>query len=609
MLEWTNKVDGVDDVMAADINSIANAVIDTETELAKIKTTYINSQSDWDSMVDSSTWNGAVHVVLNCDITHNGTITVPAAVQSIDGRGHTISNAYDEETGNAGALVLLKNAKNVSNLTVDPFDGTKYAGFSQCTGLTNCQSHGFYQCKNLYGCIVTDVDNIDWGFTYCENLVNCRCASVYTYDTVIYGHCKYLTNCTADVDRTIEYAVFRNCSYLSNCSVALSDGAEATVYESCSHLTNCMGVFGSGNTYIDHDTCSCIVDAAAASITLYEGMEYRTDSTVLSIAFPSVLRDGYTSALAFTSGGTPTSLSYSSSIYWSGDDLDAYNAFVPAANRRYTVRFWYDGALLRAEVRGVHYRYFDTEGALPLTVTNGVQCTLFDWRLSGGVVQDGTPAYNAPVPIEFTGDYDETTGKYLIPITVNGETTTVALDEPLRKVWDYADYIDFKNQKVVRYIQRVVFTGSNYTWMNYGNYFVSDYPRVITGLPYPSSHDPNTKVGYMLCTHAPYSTDYSSMAFGFSNLQYKQLQFKKSYFGFENTATVEDFKAWLTAQYEAGTPVEIAYVRQTPYEEALEVPSLQCKRGETVYSSSADVLPSKLYVKYETNLEGSEEDV
>lgn len=45
--------------------------------------------------------------------------------------------------------------------------------------------------------------------------------------------------------------------------------------------------------------------------------------------------------------------------------------------------------------------------------------------------------------------------KYDIPITVTGtrsETTHIYLDEPLRKVGDYADYIDFKNQKVVRNI-------------------------------------------------------------------------------------------------------------------------------------------------------------
>lgn len=40
------------------------------------------------------------------------------------------------------------------------------------------------------------------------------------------------------------------------------------------------------------------------------------------------------------------------------------------------------------------------------------------------------------------------------------ETTHIYLDEPLRKVGDYADYIDFKNQKVVRKIEVLDDTGT-----------------------------------------------------------------------------------------------------------------------------------------------------
>lgn len=37
MLEWVNKVDGVDDVLAEDINSIANAVIKLEEDVSNIE--------------------------------------------------------------------------------------------------------------------------------------------------------------------------------------------------------------------------------------------------------------------------------------------------------------------------------------------------------------------------------------------------------------------------------------------------------------------------------------------------------------------------------------------------------------------------------------------
>ena len=41
-----------------------------------------------------------------------------------------------------------------------------------------------------------------------------------------------------------------------------------------------------------------------------------------------------------------------------------------------------------------------------------------------------------------------------------GETKHIYLNEPLRKVSDYADYIDFKNQKVMRQIEVLDDTGT-----------------------------------------------------------------------------------------------------------------------------------------------------
>ena len=41
-----------------------------------------------------------------------------------------------------------------------------------------------------------------------------------------------------------------------------------------------------------------------------------------------------------------------------------------------------------------------------------------------------------------------------------GETKHIYLNEPLRKVGDYADYIDFKNQKVMRQIEVLDDTGT-----------------------------------------------------------------------------------------------------------------------------------------------------
>lgn len=56
------------------------------------------------------------------------------------------------------------------------------------------------------------------------------------------------------------------------------------------------------------------------------------------------------------------------------------------------------------------------------------------------------------------GDYDDITGKYKISVKVNDEEvalTNIYLNEPLRKVGEYADYIDFIKQIVVRNVKVV----------------------------------------------------------------------------------------------------------------------------------------------------------
>jgi len=86
------------------------------------------------------------------------------------------------------------------------------------------------------------------------------------------------------------------------------------------------------------------------------------------------------------------------------------------------------------------------------------------------------------------GDYDEETGKYKISIEVsneNGDTRNynIFLDEPLRKVGEYADYIDLESRKVVRCCTEKIFNGSE-IWYEHTNnkYYSPLYPDNISGL-------------------------------------------------------------------------------------------------------------------------------
>lgn len=89
---------------------------------------------------------------------------------------------------------------------------------------------------------------------------------------------------------------------------------------------------------------------------------------------------------------------------------------------------------------------------------------LMDYKIYGNSIQNGIPSSTNPIKIESLGLYDEATGKYKIDIKVEDGTietiTNIYLDEPLRKLGDIADYIDYKNQKIFRYIEVLDDTGT-----------------------------------------------------------------------------------------------------------------------------------------------------
>ena len=59
---------------------------------------------------------------------------------------------------------------------------------------------------------------------------------------------------------------------------------------------------------------------------------------------------------------------------------------------------------------------------------------------------------------------------YVEPITQN-----IYLDEPLRKIEDYADYIDFKNKRVIRNVKEITFENKTFTEYSYGTTLDNTY--------------------------------------------------------------------------------------------------------------------------------------
>lgn len=112
--------------------------------------------------------------------------------------------------------------------------------------------------------------------------------------------------------------------------------------------------------YLDVAKVTPAIDTdTTTTITLADNTEYRRGEVAsLSLSVPATLPASYHASLAFTSGTTAPTITDATSAYWSGDgvtwdDTNSVYAFVPVADRRYTVTLTYDGTALYADVHGV----------------------------------------------------------------------------------------------------------------------------------------------------------------------------------------------------------------------------------------------------------------
>lgn len=140
----------------------------------------------------------------------------------------------------------------------------------------------------------------------------------------------------------------------------------------------------------------------------------------------------------------------------SDNTIDAYSNA-----RIYNTKFYNDDTLVRNMIPC--YRKSDNEIGLYDLVNNVFYTNEGTGTFTKG--NDITPTPDTPVEVESVGDLvtdesDENYRKYKIPVKVNDNVTNIYLNEPLRKIGDYLDYIDFKNQKVVRNVDVVDDTGT-----------------------------------------------------------------------------------------------------------------------------------------------------
>lgn len=181
---------------------------------------------------------------------------------------------------------------------------------------------------------------------------------------------------------------------------------------------------------------------------------------------------------------------------------------------------------------------------------------------------------------------------YEIPVKVSNNTeeiiTNILLDEPLRKIGDYADYIDFGNQKVVRNIEKEACEGLTWTQhQTYKNIYSVNSARFKkgTGLNAISESFDSTKylpavsirdmtVDYCIKTHATSSAIYISDSVH---------------------TTLDDFEEFVKGKF-------IYYILNTQAEETIELPSIGMVKGSVVLETDTRLQPSNMEVTYEGKL-------
>lgn len=175
-------------------------------------------------------------------------------------------------------------------------------------------------------------------------------------------------------------------------------------------------------------------------------------------------------------------------------------------------------------------------------------------------------------------------------------TTSIFLDEPLRKVGDYADYIDFKKGNVVRKIGRRVFDGSE-------EWFIvnSSAPFAIDMIGSDTSWS-----AYAItwcCSH--FKTVTNAATWVDKDKLVSRTSGNKRLFLFRYTSVsgLEEWKHFLESEHNKGTSVILYYLLTTPAVTPIPLPQLPTFDGTTIIEVDTEIQPSAMEITYKSKKE------
>ncbi len=184
------------------------------------------------------------------------------------------------------------------------------------------------------------------------------------------------------------------------------------------------------------------------------------------------------------------------------------------------------------------------------------------------------------------------------------ETINLAGHEPLRKVGGTADYIDFENKRIVRFIKTIEFDGSEkwndfadrHTTKTIGVYYMN--PDVLgvyqhsmfNGYVALSTHFINSSV-------TSYEMDDMLRVCLIDYSRDPYISFRIPYL------TLAEWKNYLKEQKDKGTPVTVYYVLVNPIYEPIELPNIKTLKGANNFTIESNIPPNMVTLKYYKNRE------
>ena len=167
------------------------------------------------------------------------------------------------------------------------------------------------------------------------------------------------------------------------------------------------------------------------------------------------------------------------------------------------------------------------------------------------------------------------------------ETTHIYLDEPLRKVGDYADYIDFKKGKIVRNITAGVLDGSEDWKISGSRYYYNN-----TELNIKSLGNEVTGIKSNALPSVPWNWIRNSGT-GIATYTNGTLH---------NRIDIRADGVWTSVdkakEYMKNNPIQYIAPCLVPTEEDISLPALKALKGTNIISVATEIEPSYIEVKY-----------